>query len=150
MNRFSFLQTLIELTMKEYTLWDTVQMFYYMVKFFGYISFSIDGKIEKGRIKSTICDVAIVTTGSLILTYIIYVNFTNDLTLILTESFIIDKGTRFITMLMIVNIFVTAIINTARRRKIWKVFRQFHEFDKEVVYFSVMMKISFTFISYPM
>lgn len=117
---------------KVYTIWDTIQIFYYVVKSFCYITFSVDGKIENGKIKSTVFDVVTVFGANIALTFIIYINFEYDLSLISTKSFIIDMGNRGVTLFMIMNVFVSSMINSLRRHEIWSFFTQLHEFDGEV------------------
>lgn len=128
----SLLHSLVHFRMKTYTFWDTLHVLYRFIKAWGYISFSIDGKIEKGRIKSTVWDVLFVAAYNLLLCYIIYVNVVYDLTLISTKTFLIDKATRLISIAMVSNVILSGFINTARRYKIWKIHRTFHDFDIEV------------------
>lgn len=118
--------------MKVYSVWDTVHIFYYVVKFFGYICFSIDGKIEKGRIKSSVLDILMITFSNVCMLYVIYLNLTYDLSLISTKSFIIDNGTYLVTLFSITNVFMSSVINTIRRFEIWSVFKTFNNFDIEV------------------
>lgn len=103
-----------------------------MVKLFGYITFSIDGKIQNGKIHSTIWDIFVMLCGSAFISVIIYVNFTIDLTLIKTKSFIIDQGNRLTTLFIISNVLVSSIINGLRRYEIWNVFKNISDFDKKV------------------
>lgn len=122
----------IKTTMRIYSVWDIVRVFYRLVKFLGYISFSIDGKIENGKIKSTAFDILLMTGCNIFMLYIIYINSVHDLTLIKTKSFIIDKGTRLVTLFMLTNVFISSFINSVRRFEIWSVFKTFYDFDKEV------------------
>lgn len=117
---------------KVYSFWDTIRVFYYVVKGFGYVSFSIDGRIEKGKIKSTFLDILMVLSGCSFFAVIIYLNITNDLTLISTKSFLIDKGNRSVTLFTIINVFLSSIINGLRRHEIWRSFKKLSNFDHEV------------------
>jgi hypothetical protein len=102
------------------------------VKSFGYISFSIDGRIEKGKIKTTIFDILMVVWSFSYFAAIIYLNINNDLTLISTKNVLIDMGNRGVTLFTILNVFLSSIINTLRRHKIWGCFIQISNFDSEV------------------
>lgn len=103
-----------------------------MLKVCGCAGYSIDGKIENGKIKSTVFDVWTIVIGGVLMIYSIFVNFTDNLTLISTNSFIIDGGTRMVTILSIMNLFASGIINSLRRFSIWEIFKHMHEFDKQV------------------
>jgi hypothetical protein len=116
---------------KVYSIWDTVKIIAFALKIVGF-SVSIDGKIEKGKIKFTFSDVFILLTGNIFFCFVIYINFANDLSLISTKSFLIDKGSQLVSMFMITNVLLSTIINTFRRRKIWGIFLKMHEFDVEV------------------
>lgn len=118
--------------MKIYSVWDSVRIFYLVVKFCGYISFSIDGRIENGRIRSRIFDILLTTFANSSMVYIVFINYTNDVSLMTTKSFIIDKGTRLVSLSSITNVFISSIINTLRRHEIWSIFKGFHDFDKQV------------------
>lgn len=138
MRHFSSSRTPIAITMikpspsKVYSFWDTIWVLYLMVKSFGYISFSIDGKIQNGKIKTTLRDILILLFGASFVQVVIYLNFTHDLTLIKTNSFIIDSGNRITTLFIISNVLLSSLMNTLRRRQIWNIFAKISNFDKEV------------------
>lgn len=54
-------RAVIAFTMKIYSVWDSMGILYYVLKGFGYISFTIEGKIENGKIRSTVSDVILAT-----------------------------------------------------------------------------------------
>lgn len=119
--------------MKTYSIWDSIKVFYYVVKFFGYVSFSIDGKIENGKIRSTVRDAAIVTFRLLVLAFIIYLNFKDDIVLIKTKSLIIDLANRLATMFLITNVLFSAMTKIWKRKKIWSIYKHLHDFDGQVM-----------------
>lgn len=117
---------------KVYSLWDTTKAIYLLVKITGYISFSISGKIENGKIKTTILDFVFLASFCSFYSSIIYINFVNDLSLVSTKSLLIDKGSHFVTLFMISNVLLSAITNNNKRHKIWGLFIKMDEFDKGV------------------
>lgn len=117
---------------KEKTAWDIVYPLYILVKFFGFAGFSVDGDIRDGKIKTTLADKIYLTSSILMQSYIVYLNVTVDLSLIHINSFLIDTGTRFVTILCTLNIVFSSILNIAFRNRFWKIFRGFYAFDQEV------------------
>lgn len=118
--------------LKVYTIWDSIQVFYYVTKSLGYAVFSIDGKIQNGKIRSTFWDLLIVFFLYVSVGSIIYFNYTMDLSVVSTNSFIIDMGNRLVTLFMVSNVLSSSLINGLRRHEIWSVFKKLSDFDKEV------------------
>lgn len=116
---------------KVYTVWDSIRLIYVVLKLTGYVTFTIDGKIENGKIKSTVFDSIVSISLNLFLCFVIFINVTNDFSLISTKSFLIDKGSHVVTIFLTLNVLVTSILNIKRRREIWGIFVKMHEFDKE-------------------
>lgn len=118
--------------MKQKTVWDIVYPLYVLVKLFGYATFSVDGDIRDGKIKIKFIDKIYLTLSISFQLCILYLNVTTDLSLIHINSFLIDKGTRFVTILCAINILFSAILNIAFRDRFWQIFRGFYAFDQEV------------------
>lgn len=102
---------------------------------FGFAGFSVDGDIRDGKIKISLLDKFYIPLSLSVQLYILYLNVTVDLSLIHINSFLIDKGTRFVTILCATNIVFSAILNVTFRNRFWKIFRGFYAFDQEVKYF---------------
>jgi hypothetical protein len=119
-------------TKKYYNCWDSTRIYYLVLKICGFIAYSVEGKIENGRIKIKLADIFIMLTALTTYTFILYINFGNDLTLIQTKSPTIDVGNRLIYNFTIINIFLTVIVNFIMRHSIWGIVRNFSKFDKDV------------------
>ena len=113
-------------------LWLNVYLYYIAIKAFGFAGYSIDGEIHKGKIKTKFMDVAYLSLWILFEIYLIYVNVNINLSLSRTGSFLIDKGSRFVTILGVCNVLFSTIINFLFRYKIWQLFVNFYSFDHEV------------------
>ena len=120
--------------MKQKTVWDIVYPLYIIVKIFGLAAFSVDGDIRDGKIKIKLFDKIYLVLSISFRLYMLYLNLTEDLSLIHLNSFLIDKGTRFVTILCASNVVFSAILNIAFRNRFWTIFRGFSEFDQEVKY----------------
>ena len=114
------------------TVWDIVYPLYLLVKIFGFAGFSVDGDIRDGKIKISLFDKFYLAFSLSTQLYIVYLNVTVDLSLIHINSFLIDKGTRFVSILCASNIVFSAILNVIFRKRFWKIFRGFYAFDQEV------------------
>lgn len=119
--------------MKTYSVWDSVKIFYNVLRLFGHTSFSIEGKIEKGKIRATVFDNVSMIFWCLFISFIIYTNFKNDYSLIKTNSFIIDKANHMATLFLISNVLFSNLTNMSRRKQIWNIFKVFYEFDQQVI-----------------
>lgn len=117
---------------KIYSFWNTIHVFYIVVKVLGYVSFSIDGKVENGKIKTTFWDILILFFASCIFAAVIYLNVANNLTLISTKSFVIDSGNRLVNLTVIINVLLALWVNAYKRREIWSIFKEIYEVDKAV------------------
>lgn len=118
--------------LKHKTVWDIVYPLFVLVRLFGFAAFSVDGDIRDGKIKIKFIDKIYLTFSISFQLYILYLNVTKDLSLIHINSFLIDKGTRFVTILCALNILFSAILNIAFRNRFWQIFRGFYAFDQEV------------------
>lgn len=118
--------------MKVYTIWSSTKVFYYISKSFGNAPFSIVGKIENGKIRTTPRDFLVMTIRFSLLSFLIYLNVINDFSLIKTNSFIIDKANHLANILLVFNVLFAGSINAFKRKQIWSIFKQFYEFDKQV------------------
>lgn len=113
-------------------LWFNVYLYYIAMKVFGFAGHSIDGDIHKGKIKTKFMDVAYLSLWIMFDIYLIYVNVDINLSLSHTGSFLIDKGSRFVTILGVCNVLFSTVINFLLRYKIWRIFGQFYSFDHDV------------------
>lgn len=119
---------------KQKTVWDIVYPLYILVKMFGFAGFSVDGDICNGKIKISLFDKFYIAISLSFHLFILYLNVTVDLSLIHINSFLIDKGTRFVTILCATNIVFSSILNVFFRNRIWNIFCGFYAFDQEVKY----------------
>ncbi|CAO1439498.1 unnamed protein product [Diamesa serratosioi] len=120
-------------------LWFNVYLYYIGLKIFGFAGYSIDGDIYKGKIKTQFKDVAYLSLWLLFEIYLIYVNVDMNLSLSNTGSFVIDKGSRFVTILGVCNVLFSTVVNFLFRYKIWGIFTQFYSFDQGLKIFSQQM-----------
>ncbi|CAO1424237.1 unnamed protein product [Diamesa hyperborea] len=117
---------------QQKTVWDIVYPLYLIVKCFGFAGFSVDGDIRDGKIKISLFDKFYITFALSAQLFILYLNVTLDLSLIHINSFLIDKGTRFVTILCASNVLFSATLNVIFRNRFWEIFRGFYAFDQEV------------------
>lgn len=117
---------------KKYSAWDTSRIYFLVLKFSGFIAYSIDGKIENGRIKIKIVDLLIMMLALCIYSFTFYINTQYDLTLIQTKSPTIDVGNRLIHNFIILNVFATVFLNFIMKYSIWGILRSFSKFDIDV------------------
>lgn len=113
-------------------LWFNVYLYYIALKVFGFAGYSIDGDIHKGKIKTNFLDVSYVLFWIIFDSYLIYVNVDINLSLSHTGSFLIDKGSHFVTILGVCNVLFSTVINFIFRYKIWDIFGKFYSFDNDV------------------
>ena len=119
-----------------YSLWDTVKLLSTVCRITGFLTFSIDGKIENGKIKLSYLDIFILTVLNIFYGFVIYINYTNDLALISNNSVFIDMGSRLVRHFIVFNVILSSLINTWRKKDIWGIFKKMSKFDKEVRKFS--------------
>ena len=115
-----------------YTIWDTVKRFHIGWKFFGFAHFSVDGKIENGKIKLEIFDIFAAIISNSIVLYIVYLNYSQDLTIISTTSGVINLGSRMVLIYEIGNVFIAAVIMMLKRYDVWGIFYRCHKLDEEL------------------
>ena len=113
-------------------IWFNVYLYYIALKVFGFAGYSIDGDIHKGKIKTNFMDVAYLSLWIIFEVYLVYVNFDINLSLSHTGSFLIDKGSRFVTILGVFNVLFSTIVNFLFRYKIWRIFWNINSFDHDV------------------
>ena len=118
--------------MKVYSIWNPLRIFYYIFKIFGQASFTIDGKIENGKIRVTVFDGIGGTVRLLIGCWLVHWNIFNDFSFNITNSFIIDLTNYLVTVFLMMNALSSSISNNLRRNQIWSIFNQLHDFDKQV------------------
>lgn len=121
-----------EIKSRIYSCWDTVRIFYIVLKVSGFIAYSIDGRIENGKIKTRVMDIAMLSLCLFTYLAVFYINFKFDLTLISTKSPTIDIGNRLIHYYIIINVFLTTFIHFIWKYPVWEIFQSFSEFDKDV------------------
>lgn len=119
-------------TTTEFTNWDIVKPFYWILRTFGLATFSIDGEIANGKIKSGIWDGFHLLAVFAVQFYIFYINVTMDLSLSRTQTVLIDTGAHIIEIFNGFNVLLGTCYYTFYRKKVWGVFRKCYEFDKEV------------------
>lgn len=117
---------------KQYTIWDTVFPYYCILKTLGLTPFKIVGDIKDGKIKTTIFDVIQTIIVFIIQCYFLYANVIKDFSLSRTNSFFIDNGAHEVEIFNALNVIIGTVFYTSYRKKIWSIFRNCHEFDKEV------------------
>jgi hypothetical protein len=127
----------------QQSLWDSVRTFYIGMKFFGYAYYSIDGKIEDGKVKSTFLDTIIAIFVTTTLLCLIYLNYAYNLSLIATKSRIIDMGSRGVLLFEITNVLITQISMYIRRNDIWGIFKRLYKLDNEL--HSIGMRLNHKF-----
>lgn len=130
-NRISYKMSQL-IKKQQKTVWDIVYPLYLIVKCFGFAGFSVDGDIRDGKIKISLFDKFYITFALSAQLFILYLNVTLDLSLIHINSFLIDKGTRFVTILCASNVVFSATLNVIFRNRFWEIFRGFYAFDQEV------------------
>lgn len=113
-------------------IWFNVYLYYIALKVFGFAGYSIDGDIHNGKIKTQFKDVAYLSLWILFEIYLIYVNVVINLSLSHTGSFLIDEGSRFVTILGVCNVLFSTVINFLLRYKIWHIFDKIYSFDQNV------------------
>lgn len=121
-----------EVKSKIYNSWDTVWIFYIVLKISGFISYSFDGRIENAKIKLRLRDAMLLCFSMSVYFAVFYINSSFDLTLISTKSPTIDIGNRLIHFYIIINVFLTSFIHFVWRYQVWEIFQKFSEFDKDV------------------
>lgn len=117
---------------KIYSCWDTIRIFYILSKVSGFIAYSIDGRIENGKIKTRLMDIVMLNSFLFIYFVVFYLNYRYDLTLISTQSPTIDIGNRLIHNYIIINAFLTTFLQFIWKDSVWEIFQSFSEFDKDV------------------
>lgn len=114
------------------TIWDIVVPFYWVQKFFGLAVFTIKGNFKDGRIKTMPSDIIHFLVVLCLQLYVVYINFVLDLSLSRTNSFLIDKGAHGIEIFNGMHVVLGSFLYVIYRKRIWKIFRKFYEFDEEV------------------
>jgi hypothetical protein len=114
------------------SLWSIVSKFHIAMKIFGFANFTVDGKIENGRIKTTPTDVAVAIVTNSLVFYLIYLNYDSNLSLISTKSRVIDIGSRVVLLFEITNVLATSVIMFTRRHQLWGIFSRCHRLDGEL------------------
>ncbi|KAG5669291.1 hypothetical protein PVAND_017181 [Polypedilum vanderplanki] len=122
----------IKAFVKQSSIWDLVGKFQIAMKVFGFANFTIDGKIEDGKIKTTFVDIIIAFATNSLIFYLIYLNYNSNLSLISTNSKVIDIGSRVVLLFEITNVFATSIIMFVRRHQLWGIFSRCHRLDGEL------------------
>ncbi|XP_070504866.1 putative gustatory receptor 28b [Chironomus tepperi] len=115
-----------------YTIWDIVKRFHVGWKIFGFAHFSVDGKIENGKIKLELFDFLSAVISNSIVLYIVYLNYDRDLTIISTTSRVINMGSRLVLIYEIGNVFIAAVIMMLKRHDVWGIFYRCHKLDEEL------------------
>lgn len=115
-----------------YTIWDIVKRFHILWKLFGFAHFSVDGKIENGKIKLEFFDILSAIISNSIILYIVYLNYDQNLTIISTTSGVINLGSRLVLIYEIGNVFIAAIIMMMKRHDVWSIFYRCHKLDEEL------------------
>lgn len=116
----------------SYTIWDTVKRFHIGWKFFGFAHFSVNGKIDNGKIKLEVFDILSAIISNSIVLYIVYLNYNQDLTIISTTSRVINLGSRLVLIYEIGNVFIAAVIMMLKRHDVWGIFYRCHRLDEEM------------------
>lgn len=116
----------------SHTIWDTVKQFQLGWKLFGFANFSIDGTIEKGKIKINFFDILLSILSNSLTLYVMYLNKQNDLTLIFTKSRVINMGSRVVLFFCIINVFISSMTMMTRRKDVWGIFDRCHKLDEEL------------------
>lgn len=114
------------------TIWSTVKQFHTGWKLFGFANFSVEGKIENGEIKLKLSDIITSIVCNSIVLYVIYLNYDQDLTLLITKSRVINMGSRLVLLFGIVNVFASSMTLMLRRNDAWGIFCQCHRLDEEL------------------
>lgn len=130
--------------------WSVIKVFYWILKPFGLAPFSIDGKIENGKIKTSRFDFCHFSLVLSVQVWVLYINFYENYSLSRTNSFLIDKGAYCIEIFNAFNVIFGSCLYAVNRRKFWAIFISFHSFDQEVRSFGWLnlqlfyKKLSFT------
>lgn len=114
------------------SIWDIVRRFHFAWKIFGFANFSVDGKIENGKIKFQFWDILTASVVNSLLLYIIYLNWMEDLSLLTTRSRVINMGSRLVLLYQIINVFIASVTMMMRRKEVWGIFRRCHKLDEEL------------------
>lgn len=116
----------------NFTVWNLVKPFYWILKFFGLGVFTIDGDIEDGKIKTSIWDIFQMILVLSVQFYILHINIKFDMSLSRTSSILIDRGAHFIEIFNSLNVLLSICLYALFRKRIWRIFRKCYEFDVEV------------------
>lgn len=117
---------------KNFTIWNILSPFYWLIRCFGLAPFSIVGDPRIGKIKTGLVDILFMLLWMAVQFYVVYVNITMDLSLSRTSSFLIDKGAHLIEIFNACNVLAGTCFYALCRKRIWRIFRTCHEFDEEV------------------
>lgn len=124
------------------SIWSTVIPIYRVLRVFGLTPFSVVGEIKNGKIKSNVFDGLQLCIVLCVQLYVLYINFKEDLSMSRTNSPLIDKGAYLIENFNVLNILLGTSFYAVYRKKIWRIFSKFYQFDKEVKSLNCFEKLS--------
>lgn len=108
------------------------KQFYWILKPFGLVPFSVVGEIEEGKIKTNFFDCVHFMLVLSVQLWVLWVNIWENYSLSRTNTFLIDKGAYFIEIFNACNVIFGSCLYVFHRRNFWNIFMKFHNFDKEV------------------
>lgn len=117
---------------KTKNIFNAIYPVYVLNKMMGFLCFSIDGDISEGKITHYFWDRIFILWNLIVSAWILYFNATENLSLVHTNSFVIDKGSRLMPLISAISVVVARYINMVLSGRMWSMVSSLHSFDKEV------------------
>jgi hypothetical protein len=90
------------------------------------------GDVKNGVIKTTMIDLVWCSVVFSTMSYILYANITENLSLQQTNSIVVEKGGKIILIIAIINLMFVTFTTFLNRNRVWSIVQKIHQCDCQV------------------
>jgi hypothetical protein len=113
-------------------IYDVIKYVFLCSKLVGFSPFSIVGDVKNGVIKTTMIDLVWCSVVFSTMSYILYANITENLSLQQTNSIVVEKGGKIILIIAIINLMFVTFTTFLNRNRVWNIVQKIHQCDCQV------------------